>query len=235
MNNKNQNEQPRLVNGFPYMEFKVEKAPSPDDVIDRTSAFYDWINKRRSVREFSDKPVPKSAIENLIKAASTAPSGAHKQPWTFCAVSNKELKAEIREAAESEEKTNYERRMSERWKKDLAMLGTDMHKSFLEDAPWLIVAFKRVYEFDKEGEKRSNYYVNESLGIACGFLITAIFDSGLVTLPYTPSPMNFLEKILSRPKNERAYILFPVGYPNESTWVPQLKRKELEEMAVFYE
>ena len=235
MNNKNKNEQIKLINGFPYVEFKVEKALSPDYVIERSSAFYDWINKRRSVREFSDKPVPKSAIENLIKAASTAPSGAHKQPWTFCVVSNKELKAEIRKAAENEEKTNYEHRMSERWKKDLAPLGTGMHKSFLEDAPWLIVVFKRVYEFDKEGEKRSNYYVNESVGIACGFLITAIFDSGLVTLPYTPSPMNFLEKILRRPQNERAYILFLVGFPKGNAWVPHLKRKELEVMAAFYE
>ena len=186
------------------------------------------------MREYSSQDIPKEVIENIIKSASTAPSGAHKQPWTFCAVSNPELKHQIRLAAEVEERETYSKRMSERWRKDLAPLGTDTNKPFIDEAPWIIVGFKRVYEHDGD-ERYNNYYVNESIGIASGFLITAIHNAGLVTLTHTPSPMNFLTKMLNRPSNERAYLLLPIGYPKQPAYVPDLDRKPLEEVAVFYE
>ena len=193
------------------------------------------MDSRRSIRNLSDKPIPREVIENIIKSASTAPSGAHKQPWTFCAVSNQEIKSKIREAAEKEEKISYEGRMSERWLKDLAPLGTDMNKPFLEKAPWLIIVFKKAYELDKEGIRNNNYYVTESVGIACGMLITAIHNAGLVTLTHTPSPMSFLAEILKRPENERAFLLLPIGFPKEPAYVPDIHRKALDEVAEFYE
>lgn len=223
-----------LINGYKHIPFETELF-SESESIKRSLAFHNWLDTRRSVREFSDKPVPKEIIDNLIKSASTAPSGAHKQPWTFCAVSNPMLKTQIRKEAEIEEKENYESRMSARWKKDLEPLGTDMNKSFLETAPWLIIAFKKAYVLDEDGGKHNNYYVNESIGIACGMLISAIHNAGLVTLTHTPSPMNFLAKILNRPNNERAFLLLPVGYPECPVYVPDIKRKELDEVAVFYE
>jgi nitroreductase len=222
------------INGYTHEIYDV-KRKSQIDSLESSKAFYKWLDTRRSVREFSSKPVPKTIIENLIKSASTAPSGAHKQPWTFCAISNPLVKTKIRESAEIEEKENYESRMSERWKKDLEPLATDMHKPFLEEAPWLIVAFKKTYDLDHEGNKSNNYYVNESIGIACGMLISAIHNAGLVTLTHTPSPMNFLSKILKRPKNERAFLLLPVGYPKSPAYVPKLKRKKLKQVSVFYE
>ncbi|MCL6266617.1 nitroreductase family protein [Flagellimonas myxillae] len=222
------------LNGYKHVLYEGESL-SQDESIQNSKAFHEWLDKRRSVREFSDQDVPKEIIDNLILSASTAPSGAHKQPWTFCAVSNPALKTEIRKAAEAEEKESYENRMSERWKKDLEPLGTDMHKPFLEIAPWLIIAFKQVYEFDEKGDKHNNYYVNESIGIACGMLISAIHNAGLITLTHTPSPMNFLTKILDRPSNERAFLLLPVGYPQSPAYVPDIQRKGLEEVAVFYE
>jgi len=216
-----------------FIPYSHETYPEVE-IIKRSEAFYHWLDKRRTVREFADKPVPKSVIENLIMAASTAPSGAHKQPWTFCAVSNPELKKQIREAAEKEEYINYNGRMSGRWLEDLAYLGTDWHKPFLEIAPWLIIVFKRVYE--KSGiEKRTNYYVNESVGLACGLLLTAIHQAGLVALTHTPSPMNFLTEILQRPENERPFLLIPVGFPAENVTVPNLRRKEIKEVAAFFE
>jgi nitroreductase len=205
------------------------------EMIDKSGAFFEKMDQRRSVRTFSDKTVPRSVIENIIKAASTAPSGAHKQPWTFCAISNQALKSKIREAAETEEKESYEHRMGDRWLKDLKPMATDMHKPFLEIAPWLIVVCKRAFEYDENGAKKNNYYVNESVGIACGMLITAIHEAGLVTLTHTPSPMKFLTKILNRPDNERAYLLLPIGYPEDPAYVPDLRRKSLDEMAVFFE
>ncbi len=224
-----------LVNGFEHISYHPEPTVSEAEMNARSRTFYDLMNNRRSIRMFSDRPVPKSVIETLIQTASTAPSGAHKQPWTFCAISNPELKSQIRQAAEVEEKESYENRMSERWKKDLEPLGTDMYKSFLETAPWLIVAFKKVYEIDDDGAKHNNYYVNESVGIACGFLISAIHHAGLVTLTHTPSPMNFLAKLLDRPLYEKAFILFPVGYPADEVFVPNIQRKALEEISCFYE
>lgn len=195
--------------------------------------FYNWLNSRRSVRHFSEKPVDKEVIENIIKSASTAPSGANKQPWTFCAVSNAELKQRIRLAAENEEHENYHGRMSEEWLRDLAPLGTDEVKEFLTTAPWLIIVFKKAYELEGR-EKRKNYYVSESVGIACGLLLTAIHHAGLVALTHTPSPMNFLKKILNRPENESPYLLIPVGYGADDAMVPDINRKKLDEIAVFY-
>lgn len=185
------------------------------------------------MRFFSDRPVPKEVIENIVMTASTAPSGAHKQPWTFCIVGDPAVKSQIKAAAEEEERESYEGRMSQEWLRDLAPLGTDWHKPFLEIAPWLIVVFKKAYEMEGE-ERRKCYYVNESVGIACGFLLAAIHNAGLVSLTHTPSPMNFLQRILDRPDNERPYLLIPVGYPAEGATVPDLRRKKLAEVSVWY-
>ncbi|MEM6737834.1 MAG: nitroreductase family protein [Bacteroidota bacterium] len=200
----------------------------------RSKDYYHWLDTRRTIRDISKKPVSRELIENLIMSGSTAPSGAHKQPWTFCAVADPEIKKAIKEAAEKEEYESYHGRMSERWLKDLKAFGTNWKKPFLEEAPWLVIVFKRVYELIN-GEKTNNYYVNESVGIACGMLISAIHNAGLVTLTHTPSPMNFLSKILKRPENERPYLLLPIGYPKNEVFVPDIKRKTLEEVAVFYD
>jgi iodotyrosine deiodinase len=223
-----------LLNGYKHILYK-NSSSSEDKILANSTEFYNWLDTRRSVRDFSSKPVSKEVIEKLILSASTAPSGAHKQPWTFCAISNKQLKSKIREAAEKEEQENYDGRMSERWVKDLAPLGTNDNKPFLEEAPWLIVAFKKVYELGENGEKYNNYYVNESVGIACGMLISAIHNAGLVTLTHTPSPMNFLTKVLNRPSNERAFLLLPVGYAQDPAYVPDITRKSLAEVSEFYE
>ncbi len=206
---------------------------SENEMRQRTTDFYEFMDRRRSLRVFSDKPVPKEVIENLIRTASTAPSGAHQQPWTFCAISSSEIKTKIREAAEKEEYDNYHGRMSDRWLKDLLPFGTDHIKPFLEIAPWLIVVMKRSYEL-VDGEKKNNYYATESVGIATGFLLAAIHNAGLVALTHTPSPMNFLAKVLERPENEKPFLLIPVGYAAEGTEVPKLERKVLDEVAVFY-
>jgi len=203
------------------------------DMLSRSREYYQLMDQRRSVREFSDKEVPFEVIENIIMTASSAPSGAHKQPWTFCVVSDPELKSEIRKAAEEEEYTNYHGRMSEEWLEDLAPLGTDWEKPFLEIAPYLIVVFKKAYELEGE-EKHKNYYVNESVGLAAGFLLTAIHNAGLVALTHTPSPMNFLQKILERPENERPFLLIPVGYPANNVRVPDLMRKPKEKVLIHY-
>lgn len=206
---------------------------SQEESISRSESFYSEMNKRRSVRHFSQKPVPEEVIQNIIKTAGTAPSGAHKQPYTFCVVSNDELKSKIRKMAEQEEFINYNGRMSDEWLDDLKKFGTDHIKPFIEDAPYLIIVFKKSYNEGKEGKTR-NYYVNESVGIAVGFLLAAIQNAGLVALTHTPSPMNFLAEVLGRPKNERAYLNIPVGYPHSSANVPKIERKELDEIAQFY-
>jgi len=224
----------KFIKGYKHIPYYSESF-SDEEMINRCKSFYKWLDQRRSVREFSDRSVPKEVIENIIRSASTAPSGANKQPWTFCAISNPALKTQIRKAAEIEEEENYKNRMSVRWKKDLEPLATDMNKPFLEIAPWLIVVFKKVYEYGDEGEKYNNYYVNESIGIACGMLISAIHNAGLATLTHTPSPMNFLAKILNRPDNERPFLLLPVGFPESPAYVPNIKRKKMAEMTVFYE
>ncbi len=222
------------MNAGKHILYKGEQL-SEEEVQKRSTAFFQFMDKRRSVRFFSEQPVPKVIIENLIKTASSAPSGAHKQPWTFCVISNPSVKSEIRKAAEKEEYLSYNGRMSEEWLDDLKAIGTDWHKPFLERAPYLIIIFKKAYDFNEDGGKSKNYYVNESVGIAAGFLITAIHQAGLATLTHTPSPMNFLEKILNRPKNERAFLLLPVGYPTADATVPDLERKDLEEISVWFE
>jgi nitroreductase len=223
-----------IIEGHRHIAYQQQRYEAAE-MLNRSREYYEWLDSRRSVREYSDKPVSKEVIENLIKAAATAPSGAHKQPWTFCAISNREVKKAIRIAAEAEEKESYEKRMSERWKEDLKPMATNRYKPFLEIAPWLIVVFKKAYDLDNDGNKHNNYYVNESVGIACGMLISAIHQAGLVTLTHTPSPMNFLSKILERPANERAFLLLPVGYAADEVYVPDLDRKGLDEMSVFYE
>lgn len=190
--------------------------------------------KRRSCRQFSKDPVAKEVIENLIQIASSAPSGANKQPWHYVAVNNQELKLKIKEAAEAEEKLFYEERAPEEWLEDLAPLGTDWHKEFLTEAPWLIIVFKEIYGLDESGEKHKHYYVNESVGIAAGFLISAIHELGLVTLTHTPSPMNFLSEILKRPVEQKPFLLLPVGYPHPEAQVPNISKKSLSENSTFY-
>jgi len=211
-----------------------QKELTKEEQLSNSEVFYQTLDRRRSIREFSNQPVDIKVIENIIKSASTAPSGAHKQPWTFCVVSNPEIKSQIRAAAEKEEKENYDSRMSDRWKEDLEPFGTNWEKPFIEIAPYIIVAFKRAYEVI-DGEKRNNYYVNESVGIACGMLISAINDAGLVTLTHTPSPMNFLAKVLNRPENERAFLLLPIGYAADDAEVPDIQRKSLNEVMVKYD
>lgn len=199
----------------------------------KAKRFRQEMEIRRSVRFFSDEAVPKEVITDIIMTASGAPSGAHKQPWTFCVVSDQEIKIKIREAAEKEEYENYHGRMSEEWLKDLEKFDTDWHKEFLTTAPYLIIIFKKAYDLDSD-VKSKNYYVNESVGIAAGFLIAAIHQAGLVTLTHTPSPMNFLQHILDRPENERPYLLLPVGYPAEDAVVPVLVRKSEDEVMKWY-
>lgn len=206
-----------------------------EEMSERSAAFYAWADTRRSVRDFSDTPVPKEVMENLIMTGSTAPSGAHKQPWTFCLISNAELKSKLRELAEEEERKSYEGRMSEQWLKDLEPLGTDAVKEFIDIAPWIVVIMKRAYEIGPEGEKLNNYYVSESVGLAAGFFLMAVHHAGLVALTHTPSPMNFIAKALDRPDNERPFLLIPVGYPAEGVRVPDLKRKEKAEVIEYYE
>lgn len=222
------------LEGHPHRWYEHAFIPV-EKSLEQSRLYFEQLNRRRSVRHISSSPVSREVIENCLKTASTAPSGAHKQPWTFCVVSNPELKSRIRAAAEEEEYNSYHGRMSESWLQDLAPLGTDWQKPFLESAPYLIIVFKRVYEFGENREKKNNYYVNESVGIACGFLISAIHQAGLVTLTHTPSPMNFLSKLLKRPENERPYLLLPVGLPAENVYVPDINRKPLEEVSIFYE
>ena len=205
---------------------------SESDMIFRSQSFYLDIVKRRTVRDFSSKEVPFEIIKNAVKSASSAPSGANKQPWHFVIVKDPKVKIKIRDAAEEEEKKFYEHRAPEEWLKDLNQFGTNWEKSFIETAPYLVVVFKINYDLD--GEKRTkNYYVNESVGIASGFLLAALHQSGLATLTHTPSPMGFLEKILERPKNERAVLLIPVGYPAKDSRVPILKKKDMNSICTI--
>jgi iodotyrosine deiodinase len=196
----------------------------------RADDLYAELAERRSVRFFSDRAVSRTLMETLILTAGTAPSGAHKQPWSFVLVGDPDVKREIRIAAEAEERESYAHRMTAEWLEDLAPLGTDWEKPFLETAPWLIVCFRRNYEILPDGSKRKNYYVQESVGLACGFLIAAIHHVGLCTLTHTPSPMDFLGKILKRPDNERPFLLLPVGYAAAEATVPELRRKGLDEI-----
>lgn len=216
---------------YPFIPYK-RPLLSEQALLRNSRKFYNNMQERRSCRDFSDRPVGKEVIENIIKTAATAPSGAHKQPWTFVAVSHAETKEAIRRAAEKEEKEFYENTATAEWLADLAPLGTDWRKPFLEKAPWLIAVFRRNWEENEKG-KSKNYYVQESVGIACGLLIAAIHQAGLVTLTHTPSPMNFLSEILRRPSNEKPFLLLPVGYAAEGARVPDLRRKELAEVALW--
>jgi iodotyrosine deiodinase len=217
-----------------HISYTNELNLSEEELIAESENILLALNKRRSLRFFSEKSFPAEVIENLVMAASTAPSGANKQPWTFCVVSSPKLKKLIRIAAEEEERISYESRMSDEWKEDLKPFATDWQKPFLEIAPYLIIVFKRAYEFEIGGKKHQNYYVNESVGLACGFLLTAIHKLGLVALTHTPSPMDFLTKILNRPSNERPFLLIPVGYPADDATVPDIQRKNKEEVLVWY-
>lgn len=204
-----------------------------DALLQESKRHYEFMNSRRTVREFSSHPIAIEVIENIIMSATTAPSGANKQPWTFCVVTNPVLKSQIRIEAEKEEYESYNGRMPQEWLEDLRYLGTDWQKPFLEDAPALIIVFKQSYEL-KKGKKKTNYYVSESAGIACGFLLQAIHQCGLVALTHTPSPMNFLSKLLNRPINEKPFLLIPIGYPAENVLVPDIKRKEKKDVMVHY-
>lgn len=199
----------------------------------RAEAFYDLMRRRRSVRDFSDRAVPRALIERAIATAATAPSGAHQQPWRFVAVSDPAVKRRIRGAAEEEERVSYEGRMPDEWIEALAPLGTGWRKPFLETAPWIIVCFAETYGLTADGRRTKHYYVQESCGLACGLFVAALHHMGLATLTHTPSPMGFLNEILGRPKHERPFILFPVGYPAEDAAVPDLERKALDEVAVW--
>jgi len=212
---------------------KLKHSPYPkSEMIERSRTFLDLMIQRRTIRDFSDRPIPIEIIENAILTASSAPSGANKQPWYFVIVKDPVVKKKIRIAAEKEEKEFYEHRAPKYWLEDLNQFGTDWHKPFLEIAPYLIVVFKQSYDLWKNG-KQKNYYVNESVGIASGFLLTALHNAGLSTLTHTPSPMGFLEKILKRPENEKAVLLIPVGYPAENAKVPDLKKKPFQKVATI--
>jgi len=195
-----------------------------------SSNFLSLMRFRRSVRQFSDQDIPIEVMKNIVSAAAAAPSGANKEPWYFSIVSNPIVKHEIRIGAENEEKAFYTQKAPASWLEDLNKFGTDWHKEFLEVAPYLIIVFKQIYDL-QNGEKYKNYYVNESVGIACGILLTAIHRAGLVALTHTPSPMGFLEKICNRPPNERAFLLIPVGYPAVNAKVPDLKKKQFSDYA----
>ena len=214
--------------GFKKLDFEEY---SESKMRSRSESFLNEIITRRTVREFSDRIVPIDIINNCIKTAASAPSGANKQPWQFVVVRDSGIKTKIREAAEKEEKEFYGHRATKEWLEDLNQFGTDWHKPFLEIAPYLIVIFRKIYDLEDDGTQRKNYYVNESVGIASGFLLAALHHAGLITLTHTPSPMNFLGEILNRPKNEKAFLLIPVGYPAKDAEVPDISKKPFSEIS----
>jgi nitroreductase len=205
----------------------------PDQMQEEADAFLAKMQRRRTVRDFSDRPVPKKIIESCLLAAGTAPNGANRQPWRFVVVGDPEIKSKIREAAEVEEREFYREKAPPEWLEALEHLGTDEHKPFLETAPWLIVIFAERYEVMEDGTKAKNYYVSESVGIATGLLIAAVHHAGLVSLTHTPSPMKFLNEVLDRPPNERAFLILVCGYPEEGAEVPEITKKPIEEIAIF--
>ncbi len=204
-------------------------------MIERAEALATDLTRRRTVRDFSDRPVPREVIEACLRAAATAPSGANQQPWHFVAVSDPALKLRIREAAEEEEKEFYEQRAPQEWLEALAHLGTDEKKPFLETAPYLIVVFAESYQLRPDGGRRKNYYVTESVGLATGMLIAALHTAGLVTLTHTPSPMRFLNDVLERPYHERPFLILVAGYPAEDAMVPEISKKPMEQVSTFRE
>ena len=213
--------------GFEKLHYKIL---NENKMASKSEGFLKEMGTRRTVRDFSTKNVPIAIIENCIKAAATAPSGANKQPWHFVIVKDKNIKKEIRKAAEKEEKEFYGHRATNEWLRDLNQFGTNWEKPFLERAPYLIVVFRVKYDLGIDDSKKKNYYVNESVGIACGLLLSALHIAGLATLTHTPSPMGFLSKILDRPKNESAFLLIPTGYPKDGAQVPTITKKEFKEI-----
>jgi nitroreductase len=216
----------------PFTPYRPPRIPE-HEVAERAELFFELMDGRRSVRMFSDDPVPREAIERAIATASTAPSGAHRQPWTFVLIGDPDVKRQIREAAEEEERANYEGgRLPEDWRQALEPLGTDWHKEFLETVPWIVVLFEQRYGLDADGNRLKHFYVKESVGIACGMFIAAVHQMGLATLTHTPSPMAFLSKLLGRPENERPFAMLPIGYPADDCVVPDISRKPLDEVIV---
>ena len=205
----------------------------PEEMQARAREFYEEVRRRRTIREFSPRPVPREVIEDCLRAAGTAPSGANLQPWHFVVVTHPEVKKKIREAAEVEEREFYSGKAPQEWLDALAPLGTDENKGYLEVAPCLIAVFAQNYALLDDGRKVKNYYVTESVGIALGFLIAALHHAGLATLTHTPSPMGFLSTVLERPANERAYLLLVAGFPADGVLVPDITKKPLEEIATF--
>lgn len=220
---------PSLIPLISYREYL------PHEMAARAEAFYEELRLRRTVRDFSPRPIPRTVIETCLRAAGTAPNGANLQPWQFVVVTNPDVKRRIREAAEVEEREFYEHRAPPEWLAALEPLGTDWQKPFLETAPYLIVIFFKNYDVLPDGRKVKNYYAMESVGIATGFLIAALHHAGIATLTHTPSPMAFLNEILNRPKNEHPFLLLVAGYPAEGAPVPDIKKKALEEIVVFVE
>ena len=223
----------RLFDGHPFVPYRPEPVP-PEEGTRRARAFHQSMVGRRSVRAFDpSRPVPRETMAAVLAAAGTAPSGAHKQPWTFVAVSDPATKRAMREAAEAQERRFYGELAPEEWLADLAPLGTDWHKTHLTDAPWVVVLFAQDYALRPDGAKGKHYYVNESVGIAAGFFLAAVRQAGLACLTHTPSPMGFLRDLLGRPPNERAYLVLPVGYPAPDCLVPDLARKPLDAFVVW--
>jgi nitroreductase len=206
---------------------------SPEEMTKRSGDFLAMMARRRTVRDYSDRPVPREIIEDAIRTASLAPSGANQQPWTFVCISDWTVKARIRDAAEEEEKAFYDGRAGDEWLQALRHLGTDWEKPFLETAPWLIAVFGQRYGVKPDGEKAKHFYVPESVGIACGFLIAALHNAGLATLTHTPSPMGFLNDICGRPENEKPYLILVTGFPAENCQVPVIEKKSLEAVSVW--
>lgn len=217
---------------FPFVPLAFARRPMAESR-ERGRAFYDEMNRRRTTRHFSTDPVPRDLIERAIHTAGTAPSGAHQQPWTFVAVSDPDIKRQLRDAAEEAERGFYSGGAPQDWLDALAPLGTDEHKPHLTDAPWVVVLFQQRYGLNPDGSKRTFYYTQESCGIAAGFFIAAVHQMGLVTLTHTPNPMGFIGDLLGRPKNEKAMLVMPVGYPAAGASVPDLARKPLDEIAIF--
>ena len=220
---------------YPFIPLPSYKEYPPEEMKKRAADFYRNLEKRRTVRDFSDRPVAREVIEQCLLAAGTAPNGANRQPWHVVVVSNPDIKKVIREEAEKEEHEFYTKRAPNEWLEALAPLGTTAEKPFLETAPYLIVIFAQSYELTEDGGKIKNYYASDSVGIATGILITAVHNAGLVSLTHTPSPMAFLNKILKRPLNERPYLVLVVGYPEQNATVPDISKKDLKDIATFEE
>ena len=220
----------KVLESRPWSEYLTY---AEQEMLARAESFADDLHRRRTIRDFSNRPVSVEVIRDCLRAAASAPSGANRQPWHFVVVSNPGIKTRIREAAEAEERAFYQGRASDAWLEDLAPLGTDEHKPFLEDAPYLIVVFAERFEVHADGTRHKNYYVSESVGIATGMLLAALHNAGLATLTHTPSPMGFLREILDRPRTERPYLIVVAGYPAEGVRVPDIRRKALSDVTTF--